>query len=257
MKLKIIMLVILIAICGAAEALEFTQEISVVGNGGLSARTTTDAAKDEVNGTGEQEYTRNLNLQENAATLTSEYHLTSNLQEKTNRYFAQMNSPSGLEHSIWVNSASDINSVSTITRSDYLVSTDYDIEANMAEMSESITSWYDSSEGKTGNKIAETEILGNFSVKSQLADDGGLAAKPTGFSPDDMLEMLEAVEMVGELPVGEEDEDVFIGEVVSEVEAEVEEGFIPLGSVSEFHRSQNATSKKAVTILGDIANGLR
>lgn len=195
MRLKIIMLVSLIAICGAADALEFTEEISVAGNGSLSARTTTDTAKDGVNGTGEQDYTRNLNLQENAATLTSEYHLTSNLQEKTNRYYAQMNSPTGLEHSIWVNSASDINSISTITRSDDLVSTDYDVETNMADMTESITSWYDSSEGKTGNKIAETEIHGNLSIKSQLTDDGEMVDKPIGFSPDEMLEMLEAVDM--------------------------------------------------------------
>jgi hypothetical protein len=252
MRLKIIILVSLIAICGAANALTFDQRVSVEGSGNLSARTTTDAAKDGVNGAGEQEYTRILNLQENAATLTSEYHLTSNLlQNKTNLYYAEMNSPSGLQHSIRVNSASDINSISTITRSDYLVSTDYDIETNMADLSESIISWYDSSEGKTGNKIAETEIHGNFSIKSQLTDDGGMAAKPAVFSPERMMEMLEAVEMAGELSVGGEDEDVFIGEVVSDVEAEVEKGLIPLGSKSEFYRS-NEVGKKSIAVLGGI-----
>ncbi|HOO52653.1 MAG TPA: hypothetical protein PLM24_02590 [Methanothrix sp.] len=250
MRLKVIILVSMVAICGAADALEFVQEISVEGNGGLSARTTTDAAKDAINGTGEQEYVRNLNLQESATNLRSEYHLISNLQEKTNRYYAQMNSPSGLEHFISVDSASNIDSVSTITQSEYVVSTDYDITAKMAEMSERITSWDDSDDGKTGNKIAETETSGNFSVKSQLTDDGGMVDKPTGFSPAEMLEMLESVEIIGEFPVlGEEDEDIFVGEVVSEVEAEVEKGFIPLGSRSELFRSEDV-SKRSIVILG-------
>ena len=100
----------------------------------------------------------------------------------------------------------------------------------MAEMSESITSWYDSSEGKTGNKIAETNILGNFSAKSQLTDDGGMVARPTGLSPDEMLEMLEAVEVGGESPVpSEEDEDAFIGEIGAvQVECYMQSAAVPL-----------------------------
>lgn len=255
MRLKIIILVSLIAICGAADALKLLEEISVEGNGAISAKTTTDVAKDEVNGTGEQEYKRDLDLQEGATTLISEYHLTSNsnLQEKSNRYYAQMNSPGGLEHYISVNSASDINSVSTITQSDYEVSTDYDIEANMADMSEKITNWDNVYDDKSGNEIAKTEAYGNFSVKSELYDDGGVK-KLTGFDPKSMMNMLNAVEMSGAISEGKNDGSIefLYGELEGDVAVEIGKGVIPLGARTRYYQSEDETiGGRKIVFLGE------
>jgi hypothetical protein len=253
MWLKTIILVSLIAICGAADALKFLEEISVEGNGSISAKTTTDVAKDAVNGTGEQEYKRDLDLQEGATALKSEYHLTSNLQGKSNRYYAQMNSPAGLEHYISVTSASNIDSVSTISQSDYEVSTDYDIEANMAEMSEKITNWDNVYDDKTGNEIAKTEAYGNFSVKSELYDDGGVK-KLTGFDPESMLNMLDAVEMSGEISEDKNDGSILFlyGELEDEVAVEIGKGVIPLGARTRYYQSEDETiGGRKIVFLGE------
>ncbi|HII07561.1 MAG TPA: hypothetical protein HA349_09690 [Methanotrichaceae archaeon] len=183
------------AICGAAVAFQFNEKIEVEGDGNLFARTNTDAAKDQINGTGDQNYIRNLNLQKSATTLESEYGLRSNLSGRTNHYYAQMNSPDGLEHFISVYADSDISSVSIITQSENQVSTDFMIESKSATLSEGIT---DSSDGKTRNEIAETEILGSFNLKSNLVDDGKMVDSPSSFDPESMMEKLESVDMASE-----------------------------------------------------------
>jgi len=195
MRLKIFILISMMMICGAAVALQFNEKIVVEGGGDLFARTNTDAAKDQVNGTGHQNYTRNLDLQKSITSLKSEYHLKGNLSEGTNHYYAEMNSPYGLKHFISVYASSNIDSISTISQSDDKVSTDYNIQSNMATLSESIT---DSGDGKTRNDIAETQISGNFTIESKVVDDGTNRERPSGSSPEDMLEMLESADISGD-----------------------------------------------------------
>jgi len=195
MRLKILILIALMVACEVVIALQFNEKIEVAGGGSLYARTDTDAAKDQVNGTGSQNYTRVLNLQKTATTLKSEYLLSSNLSGGTNHYYAQMNSPDGLEHFISIYADSDIKSVSTITQSADKVSTDYSIESKSATLSEGIT---DSSDGKTRKEIAETEISGSFNLNSKLTDDGEMAESPSSFDPKSMMEKLESTDMAGE-----------------------------------------------------------
>ncbi len=200
MRLKIIMLVSLITICGAADALTFVQEVSVSGNGNLSAKTTTDGAKDDVVGNGEQNYSRNLNLEEGSTTLVSEYHLVSNLEERKNRYYAQVRSSGGLEHFISIHSSSDINALSSISQSGYSVETDYEIEAKMAKLSEAITDEDGYNDDKKQNRIVETEATGNVVLTSKLSDDGGVKERDFGWNASRMLEDLDRVAKSAETP---------------------------------------------------------
>lgn len=220
MRLKILILIALTVACEAAIALQFNERIEVDGGGNLYARTDTDAAKDQVNGTGSQNYTRVLNLQKTATTLKSEYILSSNLSGGTNHYYAQMNSPDGLEHFVSIYADSDIKSVSTITQVEDKVSSDYSIESKSATLSEGIT---DSSDGKTRKEIAETEISGSFNLKSKLADDGEMAESPSSFDPRSMMEKLESADMVGEtgrIDVTESETEVFlVGELKTTVKS--------------------------------------
>jgi hypothetical protein len=202
MRLKIVILVLLIAICGAADALTFVQEVSVSGNGNLSAKTTTDGAKDDVVGNGEQNYSRNLNLEEGSTTLVSEYHLISNLEERKNRYYAQVRSSGGLEHFISVYSSSDINALSSMSQSGYSVETDYEVEAKMAELSEAITDVDKDSynDDKKQSRIVETEATGNVVLTSKLSDDGGVKERDFGWNASKMLEDLDRVAKSAETP---------------------------------------------------------
>jgi hypothetical protein len=195
MRLKILILIALMVACEAVIALQFNEKIEVAGGGNLYARTDTDAAKDQVNGTGSQNYTRVLNLQKTATTLKSEYLLSSNLSGGTNHYYAQMNSPDGLEHFISIYADSDIKSVSTITQFEDKASSDYSIESKSATLSEGIT---DSSDGKTQKEIAETEISGSFNLKSKLVDDGKMAESPSSFDPMSMMKKLESADLTSE-----------------------------------------------------------
>jgi len=252
MSLKIIILVLLIAICGAANALSFSQEISVSGNGNLSAKTDTDFAKDAVDGSGEQEYSRGLMLQEGSTQLTSKYHLTSTQPGEKNRYYTQMNSLVGLEHSMSVTSFSNIDSESVIKQTDYEVDTSYNIEADDAVMSEKITDMADLSVEKTGRNIVETSIEGDFVAKSEFYDDGGVK-KLVGFTPGQLRNELEAVEMGGAIPPEGEGGIVFLyGELDSNVAVEIGEGVIPLGMRTRYYQNGNETiGGRKITFLSE------
>lgn len=214
MRLKIIMLVSLITICGAADALTFNQSIHVEGDGNLSATTTTDAAKDAAIGKGEQEYSRDLYLGEGATNLVSKYYLTSDLDEIKNRYYVQMNGR-GIEHKMDIHSSSDINSVSSINQSGSSVKTDYAVDVKMGEMSEGITFWGDYDDGTTGSKIAETEVSGNFTLHSKLSDEEKVKEVP-GWSADQLLEQLDNAAKTAETVPPEE-------QVFTELKAKAEE----------------------------------
>ena len=251
MRLKIILFVSLLAICGGADALTFVQEISVQGDGNLSAKTTTDAAKDAVVGTGEQSYKRELGLQEGATTLTSKYQLVSSQRGTNNRYFTQMNSLAGLEHSVTVTSFSDIDSESSIAQSEYEVDTSYNIDAKDGVMSESITDLQDLSKDKTGHKLVETFIEGSFLVKSEFYDDGGVK-KLMGFSPEALLNQLDAVEMGGAIATSDGSIEFLYGELESNVEVEIGKGVIPLGKRTKYYQSKEEyIGGRKIIFLGD------
>lgn len=253
MRLKIVILVSLIAICGTADALAFSQQISVFGSGNLSAKTDTDAAKDAVDGAGEQEYERYLMLQEGSTQLTSEYHLTSGQPREKNRYYTQTNSLIGLEHSVSVTSFSNVTSKSIIKQTDYEVDTSYNIKAEKAEMSEKITDLADLSVEKNGHKIVETYIKGDFVAKSEFFDDGGVK-KMEGYNPQNLLNEMNAAEMAGEIPLETDGGiEILYGELDDEVVTEIEEGVVPLGMRTRYYQDRNETTigARKIVFLGD------
>lgn len=259
MRLKVMLLVSILVIWGAADALTFNQNIFVEGNGNLSARTNTEAAKDAVVGSGEQQYLRNLILDEGNTTLTSKYNLVSNLTERKNRYYVQMNSQKGLDHFISIESSSDIDSSSSIYQSGSTAITEYVVGVKMGKLSEGITYWDDYEDGKTGRKIADTEVSGNFTMRSQLSDEERRKPIP-GWSADKLLEQLDnAAKLAETVPpeeqvfaklrakaeqrMDEEDEFVtFTGERVTPELVVAFEG-LPLGLYAKIYRSGDTEPK--------------
>jgi len=202
MRLKIIILVSLIAICGAADALEFVQEISVAGNGGLSARTNTDVAKDQVNGSGEQNYTKILKLEDGRSNLVSNYDLKNGSANRSSYYYVEMrNQIGGLTHSFQVYANSEIKSECSIQQNEETVSTIYGVRSSgNATLAESVTR-IDPDRKKSPETIIETNISGNFSINSKLSDK---VPKPPGDSVESLLAKLNAVDLSGDTPVEED-----------------------------------------------------
>ena len=245
MRLKIIIFALMIAICGAADALTFDQRVYVEGNGNLSARTTTDAAKDAVVGCGEQEYARNLNLGEGATNLISNYYLNSTLDERKNRYYVEMNNGL-LEHYMDIYSSSYIESVCSIDQSAYGFETDYSVDVKMGKLSEGILEWDNYDDSKTETKIAETEVEGNFVLQSNLSDEVKRTERIIGWDPNLLMEMMDSVANASATPPPSEEP---ISELVDQ-EWELPKG-LPLGIYSQnYIRQSGGVSERSVIFLG-------
>jgi len=248
MRLKIFILISLMVICGAVAALQFNEKIEVVGGGNISARTTTDAAKDAVVGCGEQKYTRNLSLGEDATKLISNYYLNSTIDEKKNRYYVDMNNGL-LEHYVDIYSSSNITSVCSIDQSASGFKTDYSVDVKKGKLSEGVLErdYYDDS--TTESKIAETEVEGNFVLQSNLSDDVKRTERIIGWNPNLLMEMMDSAANTSAEAALQSDEESLSqtwGETVTTIEG------LPLGKYSQMYiNSSKGLKNTSVKILGE------
>ena len=195
MQLKIvILLVAIILMSSGASALKFDEKITVNGGGYMHSQTNTEQSSDLIEGHGAQNYHRSLTSQLGLSSLASEYSLKSdnlpNVAYFPNRYQISMKSPTGLRHTISVygSSGEGVENLSSVSRiafdpaiappsslqtSEYALSTSYEINGN-GSLSEAIT---DLSQSQHPTNIAETSIVGGFTVNSRLTNSLTLPAR--------------------------------------------------------------------------------
>lgn len=220
------MIICLVILSSGSQALNFTEKIEVYGNGRLNAFTNDVVSQDMVDGTGQQNYSRTLDVDKADSRLTSNYQLEGNssnnvynysirraigarlknknavkweevpLVYKSNRYLIQMNIPGSIQHYTNVNFNSNITSKSKIENIEGRAESQFEIKSKDGSLSEVVSEYKGRSHPIA---IAGAIVEGNFSLKS------GISKKTTkGIDADDLMAKMQSIELEGETPIKED-----------------------------------------------------
>jgi hypothetical protein len=218
-KLVIAVLIGLVLALSGVTGLQFKETITTSGTGTLYLKTNTEGARDLVQGTGDIEYARSIDSENDKSMLSSRYKLRNGIANsyknygsfkvngtdqsgwrpimpgyEPNRYLLAMSSTNRLSHAVSIYGTTDILSDSNIIFADQKVTTNYNIVAS-GSLQESVL---DGSGGKTLS-IAETSISGNgFKLNSGLTE-----AVPKGSDLSALVGIMNQTEMGGEKSVSE------------------------------------------------------
>jgi hypothetical protein len=173
MKLWLIMLICL-PLISMGSALDFTESISMDGEGGLYVRSNSLDGSDGASGIGNQNYTRTLSIGEDSSSLASNYNYKNMSQRGsrmydnyTNYYYITGESSTETKHSISVHSNQAIESRGSVVRDGGSFLTNFEMKSDSGNLSETLSI----KDGAKPIYIAEAKLDGNFSISSSASED--------------------------------------------------------------------------------------
>lgn len=203
MSSKLIIVLVLVAICSIVQALNFNENIKIKGGGELYTSTNSESAYDDVASIGDdQDYSRELTTYGyGQSKLISSYIYKNNVslmnKKYKGRYDAGLKMPDGIEHTISIKSNESIDSASTIVYENGDIvngKTDFEINSTNGNFTESVV---DYSLGHR-NEIAKTTAKGDLTLSSKL--DEKFITSCQGAVLD---QLMEEIELSGIYPVKE------------------------------------------------------
>ncbi|MDD4161036.1 MAG: tetratricopeptide repeat protein [Methanothrix sp.] len=172
--MKLCLAAILLILISMANAIEMKEDISVFGDGGLSAQTNIGDGKDRLSARGEQSYSRTFSIGEDTSSLATTY-LCKNISNKgskffnnsTNYYYVSGRSAADAQHSLSISSNQSIESSATIERNGGSFATNYVVKSGYGNLTESLSDKI----GARTNYLAESRISGNLTLSSEVTED--------------------------------------------------------------------------------------